>query len=314
MDLKALKAQVGKLGDTAKELKEKESVGYNVDERIFKPTKDGAGNISCVIRFLPQLDFVKSPYVEKYQHFINAGGKTFVCACINNGNKTGECLSCAEAKPYWSDYWAARNLYGNKDHPECKEALKGANKFTANKQTLTNIMVVTNPAAPETEGKVFLYSMPKVVVEKYRQKLFPKDDMDEMVLVYHPFEGRNFKLDGFTKKVNEENTFMNYDDSYFYDKTTPISDNDERVAQIINEAYDLDKYLEEIKPDKEDINRKFNEFKKFLGLKETAKSKTVVREERVETTNNTNNDIPFDASSEQIEEVSSDDIDKLFSD
>jgi len=72
LDLKTLKSQMGKLGEVAKEIKEKESAIYNVDERFFKPTKDKLGNISCIIRFLPQLDFSKSPYIEKFGHYMKS--------------------------------------------------------------------------------------------------------------------------------------------------------------------------------------------------------------------------------------------------
>lgn len=307
MNLEQLKKQREKLAGVAKKLKEKESKQSNVDERFFRPKKDSAGNISCVIRFLPQIDFDKTPYVEKHGHFINASGKTFACVCTEI-NEKGTCPVCKKAKPHWDDYWSVRNQHG-KEHPGCKAALKEANKFSRNTQTVTNILVVQNPAEPETEGKVFLYNMGKVVLSKYKQKLFPEDELDEMVLVHDPFAGRNFKLSGKTKVVDENTSFIEYDDSYFYDRELPIDESEEKILQILNETYDLDKYLEETKPNKEDIQKRFNEFKKFLGISEVSKVDKIE-----DSTDSIISDIDDELDIDDVEEIADDELDELFDD
>lgn len=315
MNLDQLKKQREKLAGVAKKLKDKESKSSNVDERFFRPKKDSAGNISCIIRFLPQIDFDKTPYVEKHGHFINASGKTFGCACTEIDEK-GSCPVCEKSKPYWDEYWSVRNQHG-KEHPGCKEALKGANNFTRNTQTVTNILVVQNPAEPETEGKVFLYNMGKVVLSKYKQKLFPEDELDEMVLIHDPFAGRNFKLSGKTKVVDENTSFIEYDDSYFYDRETPVSEDDEKLMQILNETYDLDKFLKESKPDKEDIKKRFNEFKKFLGIKD--EEQKIEERDEYSVESKTKDSIIVDVEDddlelENIEEIEDDEFDSLFDD
>jgi len=308
LDLKDLKSQMSKLSEGVTKLKDKEEKKYDVDERFFRPTKDSAGNISCVIRFLPQSDFSKSPYAEKWGHFIKRSGKTFGCYCLNEGNNKGtECDVCEKAKPYWDEYWTVRNQHG-KEHPGCKEALKGANIYTAKPQVVTNILVVKNPADPDTEGKTFLYNMPVEVLKKYKQKLFPKDDMDETSIVYHPVEGRDFKLDAYTKVVDENTQFNEYEGSYFFDKITPISDDENKIVQIINETHDLEKYIAETIPKKEDVSKKFNEFKKFLGVKDEP-----VEEKRVERV--VEETVEEESIEEVVEEITDiEDIDDLFKD
>lgn len=307
MNLEEMKKQMGKLGTVAKELKKSEEKS-NVDERFFKPTKDSAGNISCIIRFLPQLDFSKAPYIQKYGHYITVNEKTFMCMCPENENEgKGTCPVCEKAAPHWKDYWVAKNAYG-KDHPDTKAAVKQAGRFTRNTQTVTNIQVIQNPNDKESEGKVFLYSMPKAVLDKYKQKLMPKDVMDIMVLIHHPLEGRNFKLEGKTTKTGDL-TFIDYKGSYFYDQTTPISENEEEILAILNETHDLTAYSNETKPDVEDINKRFNEFRKFLGEDVGKKPMMIKKEEIVQE--------PVVEKIEEkiedtIEEVNIDDIDSLF--
>lgn len=304
MDFSDLKKQMEKLKETAKVQQEKENKPSNVDERFFKPKKDSAGNISCVIRFLPQLDFSKPAYAEKRGHYIKINDKMLGFNCPEDIEKDS-CPSCAKAKPFWSEYWAARNAHG-KDHPSCKAALKNANIWTHNTQTVTNILVVQNPADPETEGKVFLYNMPKVVLEKYKQKLFPKDEMDEMVIIYHPIEGRNFKLDAYTKKPTSDTEFTDYDKSYFYDRQTSISSDEQVIMKVLNETYDIEKYLNETKPNIEEVKKKFSDFQKFLGVSN-------IKEKKEESKPQVNEEV-VDDSLDEVEEVSMDDIDSLFGD
>lgn len=306
MDFKDLKSKMEELKKTAKKIQEDENKSSNVDERFFKIKLDAAGNGSCLIRFLPQLDFSKAPYVKKTSHFIKASNKTLGFACPEYIEK-GSCPACIEAKPYWDEYWAIRNAHG-KDHPGCKEALKHANVYTANTQIITNILVIKNSADPETEGKVFLYSMPKTVFDKFKRKVMPSDELDEQVIVYDPLEGRNFKLSVFTKEINESTKMPDYSGSEFQDKTTAISDNEDIIMKVLNETYDLDKYLEESKPNIDDIKKKFAEFQKFLGKGSTIKEeKKFVKEENTNT-----QDDDFSKEIDEVEEISMDEIDDLF--
>lgn len=299
MNFDELKAQMGKLNEVAKDLQTKEVRTSKADERMFKPKADSAGNISCVIRFLPQLDFSKSPYVEKPGHYIKSNSKIFACACSEFEEK-GSCAVCGEAQPHWKDYFMYLNAHG-KEHSSTKAAQKQANMFSRNVQTITNILVVKNPAEPETEGKVFLYAMPKNVVEKYKQKLMPKDEMDERVIIYHPLEGRNFKLEAFMKDIGN-GPMPDYKNSYFFDKSTPISEDENLIMKYLNETYDLLKYMEETKIDREDVKKRFREYKKFLGLTDDGSS------ERKEATY-TNKE---ESTDEELEVTEVDDIDDLF--
>ena len=309
MNFKELEKQMNEqLEKVAQEMQEKEEKPSYADERIFKAKADSSGNVSCIIRFLPFIDFSKPPYVTKWMHYIKENGKFLVCECMNNGDsKADKCPICRDkGLPLWDEYWVVRNAHG-KDHPLTKKAAKKADNYTAKPERVTNILVVTNKAEPETEGKVFLYKMGKKIWEKYQQKLMPKDENDERVLIHNPKTGRNFKLDGVTKEFDDKK-MPTYDNSYFYDKTTPISENEEEIMRILNETYDLQKYANETKPDKEDIEKRWKSFSKFLGesVEETPK-----RVEKSNPIDQTPEEI-IDDEIEEIEELSSDDIDDLF--
>jgi len=301
MDFSDLKKQMEKLKETAKDLKSPADKEYAVDERIWKPTFDSAGNCSCVIRFLPQLDFSKPPYELKAGHYVKAGGKLFVSGCTEPEEKES-CDVCKESNSNWPIYNACKDAHG-KESRGCKAALEEVNKYKNNVQPVTNIQVIQNSLKPEEEGKVFIYKMPKFVFSKYIQKVSPTDKDDDPIIVYHPLEGRNFKL-----KATTKNKIPRYEESEFSDKTTPISPDEQIVMRVLHETHDLSKYMEGTKQKKEDINRRFAEFKKSISLS-TMKEKEFKKEEPK---SEINEEEVINDSLDDVEEVSIDEIDSLF--
>ena len=286
----------------AKELKEKEGKTSFNDPRFFKAKKDSSGNISCVIRFLPQKDFKKSPYIEIKEHFVKDFGKIFVDSCPNMV-QADSCKCCQDVGDFWDEYNIAKESYG-KDSKECKSILKKINNYKQMTRTVTNIQVIRNEIEPDTVGKVFLYNVPKSIMDKYKAKLMPEDDYDEPVIVYHPLKGREFKLSAVTE-ASEAFTGLKYDKSEFYDKDKPISENKEELMRVLNECYDLDEYMKEITPDVEKVNKKFMDFKKSTP-KASEKSEMKKEDFKQENLEEDSADI------EEVEEISMDEIDSLF--
>lgn len=259
MNFDDLKKQMEELENTVNNI-EKEKKSEGADPRFFKPTPDNLGNISCIIRFLPQKDFSKAPYVETAHHFVKILGKFLATQCAGYGH----CLVCEETQPLWTKYNAFKDANG-KNCKGCKDTLDEINNWKRKVSRITNIIVVQNPNAPETEGKVFLYNMPKTVYTKYDAKVWPKDEMDERVIVFNPIEGRNFKLSAKNKKITDTLTIPDYDESYFYDKSTPIAADAENVMRILGETYDLQEYLAETPVDAFEINERLAKFKRELS-------------------------------------------------
>ena len=151
MSFKDLKKQ-SKLGSlTAKLVKEVEKMnntGGNADDRIWKLDVDKSGNGYAVIRFLPAPEGEDLPFVKLYSHAFQGPGGWFI---ENSLTTLGQKDPVSEHN---SELWNSGS---------------DANKEIARKQKrrlsyYSNIYVVSDPANPENEGKVFLY--------KYGKKIF----------------------------------------------------------------------------------------------------------------------------------------------
>jgi len=101
-------------------------------------------------------------------------------------------------------------------------------------QYISNILVVSDPANPQNEGKVFLYKYGKKIFDKIQEAAQPEFADEEAVDVFNFWEGANFKL-----KVRRVAGFINYDKSEF-DSAAPLFDGDDsKLEELWNKQYSL---------------------------------------------------------------------------
>ena len=112
------------------------------DDRLWKPEVDKAGNGYAVIRFLPAPDGEDLPWAKIYSHAFQGPGGWFI---ENSRTTFGEKDPVSE---YNSRLWNS-GIQANKDMVSQKTKRK--------KNFVSNILVISDPAAPENEGKVFLF-------------------------------------------------------------------------------------------------------------------------------------------------------------
>ncbi|MDD5151805.1 MAG: hypothetical protein PHC28_15220 [Flavobacterium sp.] len=198
--------------------KEDQKGSYQVDERLWQPAVDKAGNGYAVIRFLPQVDGEDLPYIVKYQHSFKSGSKWFIENCPSTINE--KCPVCENNGERW-----ATEL-------ESEKAI--AREHKRNKSYFSNILVISDKDRPENEGKVFIFRYGQKIFDKIKSAMNPEFADD---VAYNPFDfwaGANFRI-----KIKQVAGFRNYDDSAFGPVTSLFDGDDEKLEQLWKLEYPL---------------------------------------------------------------------------
>lgn len=256
--------------------------GFERDERYWQPEVDKAGNGYAIIRFLQeaQVDGEDAlPWVLLWTHgFQGPNGWYIENSLTTLGQKD-------PVSVYNSQLWDT-GIESNKT--KARDQKRKLNY-------ISNILVVKDPAHPENEGKVFLYSYGKKIHDKIRQKIDPTEEevsaaaLEGITLEKEPvldfWKGKNFKL-----KIRKVEGYRNYDKSEFDGEETPVGKNDKEIEAIYNKAHSL---KAEVAPNKfkayADLEARLN---KVLGLDGAPPaSKSTVKSTPVDDDQGT----PFDA-------------------
>lgn len=220
MSFSALKKQRGNFAELSKKLSEEKRGGFQRDERYWQLTTDDAGNGYATIRFLPAPEGEEMPYVKMYQHAFkdDRTGKWYI---ENSRTTIGEPDPVAEAN---SELWNT-GLEKNKDI---------ARKRKRNLRYISNILVVSDPKAPENEGKVFLFRYGAKIFGMIENAIDPKFE-DETP--FNPFDfwgGANFKL-----KAHLVEKQRSYDRSGFDAPEELFGGDDDMLEKLWKKQYSL---------------------------------------------------------------------------
>jgi hypothetical protein len=235
------------------------------DERYWQPAVDKAGNGYALIRFLdsPAVDGDDAePWVTMFSHsFKGPNGQWYIENSLTTLNGQKDPVS-----EYNQMLWNTGLEENKKRVSEQKRRLS----------YISNILVVSDPAHPENNGKVFLYQYGKKIMDKIKDKLGigTADDsefVDPDEVKFNPFnfwEGANFKL-----KIRKVEGFRNYDKSEF-DKQSALFDDDKKIEALWKTEYSL---KAEVAPSKfkkyEELESKLNTVMGLTGSSGTAASK-----------------------------------------
>jgi len=150
-------------------------------ENVFKPTFVDNKTV-VVMRFLPSHPDEFKPYVENRSHMYQyEEGKYFGCDCLE---KFGQpCPIC--------DY--NKRLYTKFN----KEEARPLRLPTAKRRYISNVYIVKNENAPETEGNVYRYEYGTQIMDIIRNAMQGHDDpdTDQHIDGFNPFDwhmGANF--------------------------------------------------------------------------------------------------------------------------
>lgn len=194
-----------------------------VDDRIWSPVLDKAGNGYAVIRFLPAAEGSEVPWIRYWDHgFQGPTGLWYIeksLTSIGQDDPVGK---------YNSELWDT----GLEENKEIVRKQKRRLHY------VSNIYVVSDPSNPANEGKVFLFKFGKKIFDKIMDVMNPQFDDEEPVNPFDFWEGANFKL-----KIRQVEGYRNYDKSEFA-SPGPLSDDDDELEQIYNKMYDLNEFLD----------------------------------------------------------------------
>ena len=98
----------------------------------------------------------------------------------------------------------------------------------------SNIYVVSDPAHPENEGKVFLYKFGKKIFDKLVEAMQPAFADETPLDPFNFWTGADFKL-----KIRKVDGYWNYDKSEFASPGTLGDYSDDRLESIWKQAYSL---------------------------------------------------------------------------
>ena len=227
------------------------------DEREWKLKGDDAGNGFAIIRFLPSPDEDGLGFVKRYSHgYKNSAGRWFIENCPTT--LVLPCPVCDANNELW-----ATGLEANK-------------KIVSNRKRklnfYSNILVVKDPAAPENEGKVFLFRYGQKIFDKIKSAAMPDFEDEKPIDAFNMFDdGANFKLK--MKKVGE---FPNYDSSVF-DTPGAISQDEEKLKDIYSKTYSLAEFTDPKEfRSYDELKKKFERFESGKTGKEVSSTAEAV--------------------------------------
>jgi hypothetical protein len=222
-NLKSRSADISKLVQAAEAAgggtQEKKSYA---DDRFWRPEVDKSGNGYAVIRFLPAAEGEDLPWVKYWDHgFKGPTGQWYI---ENSLTSIGQNDPVSEMN---SALWNSGNEDDKKIVRERKRRL----------HYVSNIMVVSDPANPANEGKVFLFKFGKKIFDKIMDVMQPQFADEDPVNPYDFWEGANFKL-----KIRNVEGYRNYDKSEF-ESSSQLAD-DDKLEVIYNKLYGLQEFLD----------------------------------------------------------------------
>ena len=198
---------IGELNKVAEPQSQKQSYS---DDRFWKPELDKSGNGYAVFRFLPAVKNEDLPWARLWSHAFQGPGGWYI----------GNSLTTLGQKDPVSE--ENSKLWNTGSEADKEIARKRKRKLSY----FTNVLVVSDPAHPENEGKVFLYKFGKKIFDKITEAMKPEFADEKPINPFDFWEGANFKL-----KIRKVDGYWNYDKSEF-EGPSKIKETDEEVESL----------------------------------------------------------------------------------
>lgn len=225
MSFSQLKKNRGNFQDLSKKLADtKNSGGGGKDDRYWSLKVDEAGNGYAVIRFLPAPENEEYPFVKRYSHVFKD----------DNTNKwyiEKSLTTIGQQDPIAEE----NTRLWNSGIEENKNL---ARKRKRNLKYISNILVIKDKAAPENEGKVFLYEYGSKIFDMIQAAIEPQFDDEKPLNPFDLWDGADFNL----KAYNGANKQRSYDRSSF-SPPRPVFEDDAALEKLWKSEYSLQALL-----------------------------------------------------------------------
>jgi hypothetical protein len=193
------------------------------DDRFWRPELDKSKNGFAVIRFLMPIEGEDIPWAKLYTHAFQGPGGWYIensLTTLNQKDPVSEMNSMLWNSGTDSDKDLARTRKRKLNY-------------------ISNILVISDPANPQNEGKVFLFKYGSKIFEKIQEAMQPEFKDEEPVDPFNFWTGANFKL-----KIRQVGGYVNYDKSEF-DSPSPLMDgNDEKLEKIWKSQHSLKSFVD----------------------------------------------------------------------
>lgn len=220
---KASKSNLQKLTEQLEKVTTKQSI--QVDDRLWYPDVDKAGNGFAIIRFLPEAEGEEVPFVRRYSHGFQQNpvaktGPWLIENCPTTLGSDHPCPVCEHNTVLWNQ--------GEKA------------KVTQQKRQLSfysNVLIVSDPANPENNGQVKLFRYGKKIFDKLVKASKPNPALgEEPFNPFDPWTGANFRI-----IIGKVEGRRNYDESKF-DAPAPIG-TDQEIEVVWKQQYPLQPFI-----------------------------------------------------------------------
>lgn len=226
LDFKALKKASGITDKLTKAIEDKNKGSFaKDDERFWQPEVDKAGNGYAIVRLLdaPAVDGEDGlPWAQLFNHGFQGGGGWYIENCPTTVG--GKCPACEHNNKLWNS-----GIEANRDIVRKHQKRRLG--------YISNILVVSDKAHPENEGKVFLWRYGKKIFDKIQEKLTPQFEDEVAVNPFDFWKGANLKI-----KIRNVEGYRNYDKSEF-EESAPIFADDKQIEAIWKKAYSLKAFV-----------------------------------------------------------------------
>jgi len=193
------------------------------DDRFWRPELDKSSNGYAVIRFLPASAEEDIPWAKYYSHGFQGPGGWYI---ENSLTTLGDKDPVSEMN---SRLW-------NSGTESDKDIARSRRRKT---NYVSNILIVSDPANPENEGKIFLYRYGQKIFNKIQEAMQPEFEDEEAINPFDFWGGADFKL-----KVRRVGGFINYDKSEFSSTSALLEGHDEELEKLWKSQYALKEFTD----------------------------------------------------------------------
>ena len=211
------------IGDLTKKIEQLNKKDSYKDDRFWRPELDKSSNGYAVIRFLPATEGEDLPWAKYYSHGFKGKGGWYI---EKSRTTIGEKDPVSEMN---TELW---NSGVEKDKDIARERKRRLH-YTS------NILVVSDPANPQNEGKVFLYKFGKKIFDKIQEAMQPEFEDEDPINPFDFWKGANFKL-----KVRKVAGFINYDKSEFESPSALFDGDDAKLEELWKTEYALSEFTD----------------------------------------------------------------------